>query len=115
MIECRLTPRASFEVVPAPDSAYAGVTDADVLRPQPVGDPVRAVGRVLERAGQDRRLDVGRSPIRVRVLPPAVLVDQGSGTADRKGPPHLEERVAVVAQDLAGLRDVSELLGELQR
>jgi hypothetical protein len=45
----------------------------------------------------------------------ALLFDQRAGAAHLKGALDLVERVAVVAHDLAGLREVSEFFGELQQ
>lgn len=45
----------------------------------------------------------------------AALLNQCSDAADLEGPADLVEAVPVVAHEMAGLRDVAELLGELEQ
>src|SRR5262245_27747789 len=64
---------------------------------------------------EDLVLDLLRHAIGVRSARPATLLDQGGGSSHLEGALDLVERVAVVAHDLAGLRDVPQLGGELQQ
>ena len=54
------------QFVTQPDAANAGGTDVDVLQPQLVGDPLRAIGRALQTQRQDLLLDLRRHAVRMR-------------------------------------------------
>lgn len=98
----------------APYAADTARTDLGAGQAQLVGDALRAVRREAQRVVEDFLLDLGCNPVRVRMPRPALLLDEGGHAADLEGPAHLVEGVAVVAHDPAGLRDVAELLGQLQ-
>jgi hypothetical protein len=51
----------------------------------------------------------------VRVARAALLLDECGHAANLEGALHLVERVAVVAHQLAGFRNIAELLSELQQ
>jgi hypothetical protein len=51
----------------------------------------------------------------VRIARAALLLDQCGRAADLEGAAHLVEAVAVIAHQLASLRDIAELLGQLQQ
>ena len=55
------------QIVAAPDPAHAAGADLQPAQGQLVGDPHRAVGRVREGMVEDRLLDLGCDPVRVRV------------------------------------------------
>lgn len=51
----------------------------------------------------------------MRQLRSALLLDQARDAADLEGATNLVKGIAVIAHDLAGLRHVAELLGQLQQ
>ena len=103
------------QVVPAPDAAHAAGADLDVAERQLVRHPHRAVAGMLQGVGEDRVLDLGRHRVRVRPLRPLDLVDQAGGTEGLVVAPDLVELLPAVADQLAGLADVAEILRQLEQ
>jgi hypothetical protein len=81
---------ASFDLVTKPETTDAARADVHVVEAKLIRHLLRPLRRVLQRVVEDPLLDVGRYAIRVRC-------------------------VAVVAHQLAGLRDVAKFLCELQQ
>ena len=103
------------QVVPAPDPAHPAGADLQAAQGQLVGDPHRAVGRVRQGMVEDRRLDLGGDPVRVRVPRPLHLVDQAGGTVGLVVAADLVELLPAVADQLAGPADVAEILRQLEQ
>ena len=106
---------ARLDVVAEPDAPDAARADVHVVEAQLVRHVLRPSRRLVEREVEDSVLNVGSDTIRVRVARAALLLDERGDAADLEGALHLVERIAVVAHQLAGLRDVAELLSELQQ
>jgi|GEM_PF-2845007 len=102
------------KVVAQPDRAHAEGRYADALLGQFVGDPRLAPGRLLDRHGDHRRLDLGRDPVLQQRLAPRHLL-QGQFAAFVVKVLEAIETVAAVAHDLASLADVAELLGQFEQ
>jgi hypothetical protein len=102
------------QVMALPDAANPGRRDREAALGELVGDPELAPGRLVDCHLDHRRLDLGRG---------TVFQDRLAATHLGKGKfptfvVHLlepVEAVAAVAQHLAGLRHVAELLGKLQQ
>ena len=103
------------QIVPAPDPAYPARTDLHTAQRQLVGHPHRAVGRVRQGVIEDRLLDLGRHPVRVGTLGPLHLVDQALGAEGLVVAADLVELLPAVADQLAGLADVAEILREFEQ
>lgn len=72
-----------------------------------VADPLGAVRRMLERAVEDRSLDLPTDPVRMWTLQASPLLDQRRDPTDLEGAPDLVEGVAVVAHDAASVGHVT--------
>jgi hypothetical protein len=70
---------------------------------------------VGERMVEDRRLDLGRDPVRVRPLRAGQPVEQALGAKGLEVAADLVELLARVAHHLAGPADVLQLLGQFQQ
>ena len=103
-----------LQVVAQPDRAHPEGRDATSLLGQFVGDPRLAPGRLVDRHGHHRRLDLGRDPVlQDRLAPRHLLQRQFAAFVVEILEP--VEAVAAIAHDLAGLADVAELLGQFEQ
>ena len=106
---------ARLQIMAEPDAAHAGRADVDALEAELVGDTLGTVGGLFEAQVEDALLDGLGDPVRMRVPGAAALLDEGGHAADLERLLDLVEGVAVVAHDLAGLRDVAQFFGQLQQ
>ena len=68
---------------------------------------------MLQRVGEDLRLDLLGDAVGMRAARPAALLDERGDSADLGRSPDFVEGVAVVAHDATGLRDVLQFLGKM--
>ena len=76
---------AELEVVADPDAPHPARTDLDLLEHQLVGHTLRAVGRMLQRVGQDGLFDCRGHAVQVRSLRPGQPVEQAVGAVQLMG------------------------------
>ena len=107
LLEAKQTLVARLQRVAQPDASYTVQRHIHALQTQFVGHSLLAVRRVLERVGEDLLLDLGLDAVGMRRLRATSLLDQAGHASDLEGAAHLVERVAVVAHQPAGLRDVA--------
>jgi hypothetical protein len=106
---------AGLEVVSQPDATDARGADVHVLEPELVGYALGAVGGMDQAVIEDPLLDFGCDSIRVRPSGPALLFHQSGDAASLEGAADLVERISMKAHDAAGLRDVVQLVRELEQ
>jgi len=104
-----------FQVVPHPDAADAAGTDGGSHQSKLIGDALWSVSRFSQRVVEDLLFDLGGKAIGMRVFRSALVLDERSDASDLEGSSDFVERVPMVAHDLAGFGDVSELLGEFEQ
>lgn len=103
------------QAVALPDPAHAAGRDLDAAQYQLLRHPQRTVAGMFERMVEDRLLDLGRHPVRVRALGAGQPVEQPVGAIGLEVAADLIELLARIAHQLAGVGDVAEVGGELQQ
>lgn len=103
------------EVVALPDAAHAAGGDLEALQPQFLFDPERAMAGMGEGVIEDRGLDLGRDPVRVRTLGAGQPVDQPLGAIGLEVAADLVELLARVAHHLAGAGNVGQLARQFEQ
>jgi hypothetical protein len=98
-----------------PDAAHAAGRHRDAAQHELLGDPERAVAGMGQRMIEDRLLDLGADPVRVRGAGADQAVEQPVGAIGLEVPADLVELLARIAHHPAGLADVAELGGELEQ
>jgi hypothetical protein len=106
---------ARLDIVAKPDTSDAASADVHVVEAELIRNALRAVSRGLQRVIENPRLDVRSDAVWMRIGRTTLLLDERSHATDLEGALHLVERVAVIAHQFAGLRDVAELFGELRQ
>lgn len=64
---------------------------------------------------EDRSLDLGRNPVRVRPLRAGEAVNQAIAPIGLEIPPYFLDLLPGIAHHFAGLADIRQILGEFQQ
>ena len=103
-----------LQVVAQPNRAHPEGRDRQAALGQFVGDAHLAPGRLFDRQGDNRRLDLRRHPVLQDWLSPRYLL-QREFAAFVVELLEAVKAVARVAHHLAGLADIAELLGQFEQ
>jgi hypothetical protein len=115
LLESKQPAMPRFEVLTLPDSSDATRSDIEALKTKLVRDPLSPVRRLFQAELQDLLLDLRRNAVGVRSARTSLVCHKRRHASHLEGTTDLVKRIAVIAHELAGPRDVLKFFGQRQQ